>query len=214
MRMTKFTHACVRLDTGDRSLVIDPGEFSECAEALHRANAVLITHEHFDHLNVDALLSAARANPELRVWATASVVEKLAELGTRATAVEPGDSFDAAGFSVRAFGGQHAVIHPAIGTPCANLSYLVDDTVYHPGDSFFVPPAAVQTLLVPLHAPWSKLADVIDFVLAVRAPRAIPVHDAMLHETGVKNAVGYVTRFAETYGTSVSYLPPTETVTL
>ena len=133
MRMTKFTHACVRLDDGDRSLVLDPGEFSECAEALDGASAVLITHEHFDHLNVEALLSAARANPDLRVWAPSSVVEKLAELGSRAVAVNAGESFDAAGFSVRAFGGQHAVIHPAIGTPCANVGYLVNDAAYFLG---------------------------------------------------------------------------------
>lgn len=214
MRMTKFTHACVRLDGGDRSLVIDPGDFSECAEALGGASAVLITHEHFDHLNVEAVLAAARANPDLRVWSTASVVEKLAELGSRAIAVEPGESFDAAGFSVRAYGGQHAVIHPAIGTPCANMSYLVNDTLYHPGDSFFVPPAAVETLLVPLHAPWSKLAEVIDFVVAVRAPHAFPIHDAMLSERGLKNSVGHVSRFAESYGTPISYVAPLQTVDL
>jgi L-ascorbate metabolism protein UlaG (beta-lactamase superfamily) len=214
MRMTKFTHACVRLDDGDRSLVLDPGEFSECAEALDGASAVLITHEHFDHLNVEALLSAARANPDLRVWAPSSVVEKLAELGSRAVAVNAGESFDAAGFSVRAFGGQHAVIHPAIGTPCANVGYLVNDAVYHPGDSFFVPPAPVETLLAPLHAPWSKLSEVIDFVVAVRAPQAFPIHDAMLSESGVKNSVGHVNRFAKSYGTSVSYLAPTDVVEL
>ena len=28
MQLTKFTHACVRLDDGDRSLTIDPGAFS------------------------------------------------------------------------------------------------------------------------------------------------------------------------------------------
>ena len=27
--LTKFTHSCVRLDDGDRSLIIDPGAFSE-----------------------------------------------------------------------------------------------------------------------------------------------------------------------------------------
>lgn len=214
MRMTKFTHACARLDDGDRSLVIDPGEFSECAAALDGASAVLITHEHFDHLDVEALLSAARANPALRVWAPAPVVEKLAGIGSQAVAVTPGESFDAAGFSVRTFGGQHAVIHQAIGTPCANVGYLVDDAVYHPGDSFFVPPTSVPTLLVPLHAPWSKLGEVIDFMLAVRAPKAIPVHDAMLNEAGVKNTVGYLNRFAEPYDISVSYLAPLQSVDL
>jgi L-ascorbate metabolism protein UlaG (beta-lactamase superfamily) len=214
MKMTKYTHACVRLEVADRSLVIDPGAFSETSVALADANAVLITHEHFDHVDVTAVLDAARANSKLRVWAPPSVVQQLGELGSRATAVEAGESFDAAGFSVRTFGGQHAVIHPVIGTPCANVGYLVDDTVYHPGDSFFVPPASVPVLLVPLHAPWSKLAEVIDFVIAVRAPRAFQIHDAMLSESGLKNAVGYVNRFAEQYDVKFSYLAPLEDLTL
>jgi len=212
MQMTKYTHACVRFDSDDRTLVIDPGAFSESAEALNGAAAVLITHEHFDHLDVDALLAAARANSALRVWAPPSVVHQLGELGSRATAVAADESFDAAGFSVRTFGGQHAVIHPSIGTPCANVGYLVDDAVYHPGDSFFVPSAPVETLLVPMHAPWSKLAEVIDFVVAVRAPRAFQIHDAMLAESGLKNAIGYVTRFADQYDVNFSYVAPTETV--
>jgi glyoxylase-like metal-dependent hydrolase (beta-lactamase superfamily II) len=214
MQMTKYTHACVRLESADRALVIDPGAFSETAVALDGVGAVLITHEHFDHVNADAVLEAARANPELRVWAPPSVVQQLGELGSRATAVSAGESFDAAGFSVRTFGGQHAVIHPVIGTPCANVGYLVDDEVYHPGDSFVVPTAPVSTLLVPLHAPWSKLAEVIDFVIAVRAPQAFQIHDAMLSESGSKNAVGYVTRFAEQYDLTFSYLAPLENVVL
>ena len=137
MRLTKFTHACVRLDDDGRALVIDPGEFSETATALEGASAVLITHEHFDHLDVEALLAGARANPDVRVWAPAPVVQKLAELGSRATAVDADETFDAAGFSVRTFGGKHAVIHPALGTPCANVGFMVNETVYHPGDSFF-----------------------------------------------------------------------------
>jgi glyoxylase-like metal-dependent hydrolase (beta-lactamase superfamily II) len=214
MQMTKYTHACVRLESADRALVIDPGVFSETAAALDGADAVLITHEHFDHVDVEALLDAARANPELRMWAPPSVVQQLGELETRVTAVGADESFDAAGFSVRTFGGQHAVIHPAIGTPCANVGYLVDDEVYHPGDSFTVPSAPVSTLLIPLHAPWSKLAEVIDFVVAVRAPRSFQIHDAMLSESGLKNAVGYVTRFAEQYDLKFSYLTPLEDVTL
>ncbi len=112
MRLTKYTHACVRLDDGDRSLVIDPGVFSEAAVALDGADAVLITHEHADHLDEAAVRAAAAANPELRIWAPAGVAATLADLGDRVTASAPGESFEAAGFSVRTFGGQHAVIHP------------------------------------------------------------------------------------------------------
>ena len=214
MRLTKYTHACVRLDDGDRALVIDPGTYSEAATALDGAAAVLITHEHFDHLDTDALIAAARQDPALRVWAPEPVVAQLAELGARVEAVAAGSSFDAAGFSVRAFGGKHALIHPALGTPCENVGYLVDDAIYHPGDSFFVPNAPVETLLVPLHAPWSKLGEVIDFVVAVRAPKAFQIHDAMLSDAGVQNATGRVGQFGAEYGTKFGYLRPAEQIDL
>ena len=73
MRLTKYTHSCVRLDNGSNALVIDPGVFSEVQPALDGADAVLITHEHADHLNAPALLEAARANAAMRVWAPAPV---------------------------------------------------------------------------------------------------------------------------------------------
>lgn len=214
MRLTKYTHACVRLDDGDRTLVIDPGTFSETETALDGATAVLITHEHFDHLDTDALLTAARRDSALRVWGPGSALAALSELGERATAVAAGESFDAGGFAVRTFGGKHAVIHPSLGTPCDNLGFLVADTVFHPGDAFAVPPVPVDTLLVPLHAPWSKLSEVIDFVVAVRAPRAFQIHDAMLSEPGAQNAAGRVEQFSGQYGTKFRYLAPGEQVEL
>ena len=61
MRITKFTHSCLRLE-GDGVLVVDPGGFSE-RSALTGADAVLITHEHSDHLDVDALSDALAQQP-------------------------------------------------------------------------------------------------------------------------------------------------------
>jgi len=73
MQLTKFTHACVRLDDGNRSLVLDPGVFSELESALDGAGGVLITHEHADHIDADRLRAAVRKDPRLRVWAPAGV---------------------------------------------------------------------------------------------------------------------------------------------
>ena len=124
---------------------------------------MLITHEHPDHLDEPALRAAAAAQPDLPIWAPASVAAKLADLGERVTRSAPGETFDAAGFAVRTFGGEHALIHPKIPV-VANVGYLIDDSLYHPGDSFSVPDVAVSTLLAPIHAPWSKTREVIDFM--------------------------------------------------
>jgi L-ascorbate metabolism protein UlaG (beta-lactamase superfamily) len=210
VRVTKFTHSCLRIE-GDGVLVVDPGEFSE-RSALDGADAVLITHEHPDHLDVAAVAEAAAKRPGLRVFAHAEVLPKLAAFGDIATAVGPGEQFGAAGFRVRAFGGRHALIHPDIPR-IANLAYLIgdDDTnVYHPGDSFTVPEDTdVDTLFVPLNAPWMKLMESIDFVRAVRPGRAYALHDGLLNETGAKISDGHLERLS---GTAYQHVAPGTTI--
>jgi L-ascorbate metabolism protein UlaG (beta-lactamase superfamily) len=210
VRVTKFTHSCLRID-GAGVLVVDPGELSERA-ALTGADAVLITHEHFDHVSVDALAEAVAANDRLRIFAHAEVLPKLGAAAGAATAVEPGQEFEAAGYRVRAFGGQHAVIHPDIPR-IANVAYLIGDettNLYHPGDSFTVPEdTTVDTLFVPLNAPWMKLLEAIDFVRAVRPGRAYALHDALLTDFGAKVSDGHLERLS---GTKYAHVAPGTTI--
>lgn len=182
MRLIKYTHACVRLEDGDRTLVIDPGVWAE-PESLDGATDVLVTHEHDDHLDVDRLVAARTANPALTVYAGAAVADRLSALGDGVVTVSVGDRFTAAGFEVRVVGGEHAEIYE--GLPgCANLGYIVDGGLYHPGDALHRPDASIDTLLVPAAAPWLKLAEALDFIREVRPRRAYPIHDAMLSEIG------------------------------
>ncbi|MGO4187024.1 MBL fold metallo-hydrolase [Pseudarthrobacter sp. TAF60_1] len=216
MKLTKFTHACIRLEKDGKVLVLDPGTFSETAEALDGAHAVLITHEHPDHVDVPAMTRALETAAALAVFAPAGVAAALREEAPQAAerihAVEAGSTFDAAGFNVRSFGGQHALIHPQIPL-VANIGYLVEGNVYHPGDSFIVPDGLqVQTLLVPIHAPWSKAAEVVDFVISVRAQQAFQIHDGLLNETGLKMVEGHVARLGGKYGTTFTHLAPRESV--
>jgi glyoxylase-like metal-dependent hydrolase (beta-lactamase superfamily II) len=198
MQLTKHVHSCVRLDDGERSLVIDPGGFSDLDSALDGASAVLITHEHTDHLDHDRVVAAAQADPRLRIWAPAAVAATLLELGDQVVTVGVDESFEAAGFAVQTFGGQHALIHPLIPI-VANIGYLIDGTVFHPGDSFVVPPAPVNTLLLPAKAPWSKISEIIDYAIAVRAPFSYPIHDFLVGDAyGTilqRNLVPIVERF-------------------
>jgi L-ascorbate metabolism protein UlaG (beta-lactamase superfamily) len=209
MEITKYTHSCVRLTDGDRGLVIDPGGFSEVATALDGIHAVLVTHEHPDHVDVDALVAAAEADSDLRIWAPAPVAGMLSALGDRVTTAAPGQTLTAGGLDVRVFGGQHAIIHRSIPV-IANVGYFVEGTVYHPGDSLDVPTAPVSTLLLPIHAPWSKTADVMDFMIAVRPQQAYAIHDALLAEPGLDFVGALLDRIATMYGVSYRRLEPGE----
>ncbi|MCW2604937.1 MAG: fold metallo-hydrolase [Pseudonocardiales bacterium] len=214
MQLTKFAHSCVRLEGPGGVITIDPGVFSDSAAALAGASALLITHEHPDHADLPAIQAAARAQADLRIWAPAVVAAQLAEFGDRVTTVGPGESFEAAGVAVRTAGGQHALIHSSMPL-VANVGYLIGSegsALYHPGDSLVVPTEAVDTLLAPIAAPWSKAGEVIDFVVAVRPRLAHQIHEAVASAAGLGMVEGMVTRIAAGYGIEFAHLDTGQTV--
>ena len=81
MRFTKLGHSCVRLDKDGAVLVIDPGTFSDAAGALDGATAVMVTHEHPDHLDADAIRAALSNDPGLTLWANSSICAQFGEFG-------------------------------------------------------------------------------------------------------------------------------------
>lgn len=186
MELTKKGHACVRLAKDGRLLVIDPGSFSE-ADAAAGADAILVTHEHADHFNEERLRTALDANPATEIWSLASVADQIsAAFPGRVHTVGEADAFTAAGFDIQVHGQMHAVIHPDIPR-ITNVGFLVDGSVFHPGDALTVPEGvpegALDTLLLPLHAPWNKLAEIVDYIRAVSPRRAIDIHDVLLTAT-------------------------------
>jgi L-ascorbate metabolism protein UlaG (beta-lactamase superfamily) len=183
MRLTKYSHACVRLERDSAVLVIDPGTLSERA-ALDGVDAVLVTHEHLDHLDVDALTDALAKRPAVRIFTHPEVTPLLGDLAEVVTDVVAGDDFEAAGFAVRTYGGLHALIHPEVPR-VANVGFYVEG-VYHPGDSFDVPDAEVHTLFVPVSGPWLKLSESVEFVRQVAPRRAYALHDGLLNDVGHK----------------------------
>ena len=188
MRLTKHGHACVRLEHAGGTLVIDPGGWSE-GDAAVGADAVAVTHEHADHFDLDRLHAAADANPDLELFTHAGIAEQLQPLRDRGVAVHvlsDGDTASMAGLDVHVHGERHAVIHPDIPV-VTNIGFHVQapgGSVFHPGDALTVPADPVGVLLVPLHAPWSKFSEVVDFVRGVGAATAYAVHDGLLNATG------------------------------
>ena len=110
LEVVKHGHACLTLVKDGRRLVIDPGVWTE-PEALAGADAVLVTHEHPDHVDQGALRAALADRPELEVWTNPAFEDVFEAPHGRMHVVEDGDTFEAAGFSVRAVGDWHAEVH-------------------------------------------------------------------------------------------------------
>ncbi|MEU8569801.1 MBL fold metallo-hydrolase [Streptomyces pathocidini] len=180
-QLTKKGHACIRLEKDGQVLVIDPGAFSE-ADAAVGADAVLVTHEHLDHFDEGRLRAALEANPAAEIWTLRSVADKITTaFPGRVHTVGHGDAFTAAGFEVEVHGELHAVIHPDMPR-ITNVGYLLDGSVFHPGDALTVPDRPVDTLMLPVQAPWSKVGEVIDYLRELAPRRAIDVHDGLLSD--------------------------------
>jgi L-ascorbate metabolism protein UlaG (beta-lactamase superfamily) len=181
-QITKYNHACVAATKDGATLVIDPGVFTT-EDVLSTADAVLITHEHFDHFIEGKIRAGLDANPGLQVYSNQSVADVLTGLGSNLHVVGAGDAFSVGGFEIKVYGEWHAVIHPDIPR-IKNIGFLLDSTLFHPGDAFTVPDAPVQTLLLPAHAPWSKIGEIIDYVRAVAPVHSVAVHDGLLNDNG------------------------------
>ena len=210
MRLTKLGHACVRLEKDGVNLVIDPGVWSG-PDALAGASAILITHEHPDHLDAPAVRAALAGDPGLQVWTNAAVAAQLADAGDRVHVVGHGDTFSAAGFDIGVYGREHALIHRDIPV-IANSGFTVDGEVFHPGDSLTVPEDRITTLLLPANAPWLKVSEMIDYAREVAPQRAYAIHDGLLNANGLGLMQNLLTVAAAPTGAEYVRLEPGSTV--
>ncbi|GAA1651331.1 MBL fold metallo-hydrolase [Georgenia ruanii] len=207
MRITHFGQSCLLLETGAARLLFDPGTVSEGFEELRGLDAILLTHQHPDHVDPDRLPALVAANPGAAVVCDPDTAPLLATLGVEARTARPGDHLDLAGAAVDVRGGEHAVIY-ADRPGCTNAAYLVDGgAFFHPGDAFSDPGAAVDVLGAPTSGPWLKLAEAIDYVRAVKPRVAVPIHERAMATTRL--AYGLFAEFAPE-GTTFRPLPTGE----
>jgi L-ascorbate metabolism protein UlaG (beta-lactamase superfamily) len=177
VEVTHFGHSCLLLDTGAARLLIDPGAFSTGFESARGLDAVLVTHQHYDHLDADRLRPLLDSNPDARLVVDAGTAKQLSDVEHEVVAA--GAAFDIAGARIEVLGGQHALIHPDISM-IPNNAYLIDGTHLHPGDSFTWPDRPVEVLFLPAGAPWLKVSEAVDYLRAVAPRTAVPIHEAVL----------------------------------
>lgn len=65
------------------------------------------------------------------------------------------------------------------------LSATGEPTLFHPGDALDADPGEVDLLCVPVNAPWSNVAETVEFVRRVAPARGVvPIHDGLLNDWG------------------------------
>jgi L-ascorbate metabolism protein UlaG (beta-lactamase superfamily) len=190
MTITHLGHACVLYETGSSRVLIDPGTLSTFSD-LRDLTAVLVTHEHADHVDIPAVLALLEANTS----ATLVCDERTATSFPTARVAYPGETLTLGDVTVSVLGGIHAPVYGDV-PDCPNLAYLFGDgALLHPGDSFFVPDQPIETLAVPIDGPWLKLSEAVDYVKAVRPETVLPIHEGEL--TDPAKYVGMLDAFTQ-----------------
>jgi L-ascorbate metabolism protein UlaG (beta-lactamase superfamily) len=211
MELTHFGHSCILAQFGQTSLLFDPGTFAHGFEGITGLSAIVITHQHPDHVDTARLPALLDANPDATLYADQQTSE---QLGAPCHAVRVGDELTVGTLTIRALGGRHAVIHPEIPV-IDNISYLVGDgdhraRLMHPGDALFVPDEPVDVLAAPAAAPWMKISEAIEYLRAVAPARAVPIHQGVV----APEARGlYYSRFTEMTSADFQVLPEESAVT-
>ena len=181
MKLQKYEHACFTVELDGKVLVVDPGGYSSDFIAPGGVVAVVITHQHADHLDPEHLAEVFDKNDDVLILGPADVIDQVEVENKKA--VEVGEKVSVGPFDLEFFGGIHALIHESMPR-VQNLGVMINDLLYYPGDSFALPGRSVDTLAIPAAAPWMKIGEAMDFLLAVKPRLAFPTHDATYSDAG------------------------------
>lgn len=184
MKITKLGHCCLLIEEAGRTILTDPGSFSDSQNTVTGIDVVVITHEHADHLHIESLKVVMSNNPDAAVVCNSSVGLKLEQEGIAYQVLEGSNSTSIKDIAFEACDGKHEEIFEEIGQ-VQNTGYLIAQKLYYPGDSFTAPGKPVEILALPVAGPWCKLPDAIRFMLKVAPRKTFPVHDAMLKSLGM-----------------------------
>ena len=181
MKITKHGHACLEIELGSKTLIIDPGSYTEELGSVKNVVAVVITHKHDDHCDEAKIAKIKAKNPDVQIFGTSEVAARLQ--GMNVSTVYHGDYYEVGAFKLEFFGDMHQIIHESIPL-IQNTAVLVNGDLYYAGDSYTTPDQKIKVLACPTSAPWLKIGDVMDYIKEIKPAICFPTHNALLSQLG------------------------------
>lgn len=177
MKIKKLGHCCLVIEINGKRVMTDPGSYTITEQEMEKnIDLIVITHEHSDHLHIDSLKNILSSNPNSIVVTNSGVGKILDGVGIKYQKLEDGHSDEFAGIYLEAHGDKHAEIYEEFGM-VQNTGYFIGKDFFYPGDSFTNPAKKVDILALPVLAPWLKIKESIDYVIALTPRVCFPVHD-------------------------------------
>lgn len=211
MKVTKLEHATLVLEKEGKTLILDPGFYTRPIDGYRDVVAIVITHNHDDHVHEDQIDLILKENPDALILGTQEVAARLAP--RKVTAVHHGDFYEVGPFTAEFFGSMHIEIHRSIPL-IQNCGVMINDTLFYPGDNYVTPDRTVKYLACPASAPWLKIGDVMDYLAEVKPEHCFPTHNIHLSEQGSQLNNGRIKQVVEEHGGKFEYHLPDSTFEL
>lgn len=180
MKITKFGHCCLLIEENGVRVLTDPGNWNDTPEVTD-IDAILISHEHGDHIHIESLKKILSDNSNATVYTHEGVKKLLDEQNISCTLIHDTEEVSIKGVSIASFGTKHACHHPDMPV-VQNTGFYIANKFFYPGDSFHKPHKEVQILALPVIGPWMKMEEAIEYAKALKPTIVFPVHDGMLRE--------------------------------
>jgi L-ascorbate metabolism protein UlaG (beta-lactamase superfamily) len=167
---------------GSRVVVIDPFKISSPT----KADLLLITHEHFDHLSADDIGKVVSSST--RVVAPKVCEDELSKLHLQTTYVSPGSHVELSGveidavpaYNINKFRAPGQVFHPKQDGRVGYVLSLDGVTFYHAGDTDAIPEIdglTVDVAFLPVSGTYVMTAEeAASAANAMNVKVAIPMH--------------------------------------
>ena len=170
----RYIQSAFRLQSGDTVVYVDPHRL----DGGPPADLILITHEHFDHMDPNAINAVATDGTV--IVANAPCARQLqGKVSGRVVSVQEGDTVTEKGVEVRAVAAYNG--HHPRGFNVGFVFRLGDQTIFHAGDTDRVPEMSqlgeIDVALLPIGGTYTMAeAEAAEAVRMIRPGVVIPMH--------------------------------------
>lgn len=178
MKLSKHLHSCLLIEENNKTVLIDPGNFTYQEQALSpetikSLDYILITHEHPDHMHVPFIKDLVKQFPAVKIISNPSVKANLQQeiINVHTDLSELPDDV---GIQFEELA--HEQLWDSVAPQ--NVLFNVFGKITHPGDSYHVE-ATEQILALPVQAPWGSTKAAVELALRLKPQVIIPIHDYM-----------------------------------